>query len=68
MSDKEDIEEEGLPEPGQTAEPSDASDTGYEELLAKMRGLQEKVQLMGPIDAGFDMKRFSDELSDEVEK
>lgn len=68
MSDREDIERASPPELGQTTEPSDTSDTGYEELLAKMRGLQKKVQLMGQIDPGFDMKRFSDELSDELKK
>ncbi|WP_422048147.1 hypothetical protein [Shimia sp.] len=46
MSDKEDIEGASPPELGQVTEQSDASDTGYEELLAKMRGLQKKVQLM----------------------
>lgn len=68
MSDRENIEGASPPELGQTTEQSDASDSGYEELLAKMRELQKKVQLMGPIDPGFDMKRFSDELSDELEK
>jgi hypothetical protein len=68
MSDKEEIEGASLPELGQTTEPSYASDAGSEELLTTMRGLQKKVQLMGPIDPDFDMKRFSDELYDELEE
>lgn len=68
MSGKEDIEEASPRKSARATEPSDTSDIGYEELLARMRELQKKVQLMGPIDPDFDMKRFSDELSDELEK
>lgn len=62
MSDKEGVAGADPLKPGRATEPSDASDTGYEELLAKMRELQGQVQVMGPIDPDFDMKRFSDEL------
>ena len=62
MSDKERIQGAEPLELGQTTDQSDASNTDYEELVAKMRELQEQVQVMGPIDPGFDMKRFSDEL------
>ncbi|MBO9474856.1 hypothetical protein J7413_15000 [Shimia sp. R10_1] len=68
MSDKEDIEEASPRESARATEPRDTSDIGYEELLARMRALQKKVKLMGTIDPDFDMKHFSDELSDELEK
>ncbi|WP_422048123.1 hypothetical protein [Shimia sp.] len=65
MSDKEGGEGEAKLELARAAHQSgssDPSDSSYEELLAKMQELQKKVQLMGPLDPDFDMKRFCDEL------
>ena len=62
MRDKEKTQGAEPLELGRATEQSGASDTDYEELLAKIQELQEQVQVMGPIDPNFDTKRFSDEL------
>ena len=62
MRDKERIHGAEPLELSRATEQSGASDTDYEELLAKIQELQEQVQVMRPVDPDFDMKRFYDEL------